>query len=460
MIEFKDRLPQNLGKYAPKAALAVSSLLMFGGTLLQARPINAEKSSSNSSNSDKSHSLYTENPGKVDEAIQNARLNIPKIDSLLGPEQNYLLSLSLIDTQGRARVFGVNHCFGVPPNNPDVVIGCVDDFINGSYSSTFQMNGSFYPELAQNPNRTAQGNIDGIVNKIGTKTVYLGTEVNDNGFFRIYGGEIILDYDNPNISQIIKVTSVGLPILPRIGIPRTRYPSDRNQDYLERDFDNLGFFRITVDSRGVPIGNSWFRVDNQPTITPTRTAIPSPSPTPQSIVRAGRFEIQNQSSPTITWQDGSMEDDYVALRAGYAGMKLAPGVNPLPKDSTSYTDPLASPDAPCYLIVARRAGNPIANSDLYCVLLDIQSPVNAPEGFRVGLIGNIANIGLRRTTLFDAYVVIAFNASGQRILNVPTDTITDLLTGPTCYIGAGVRGGVVTITNGLCAVPGIASGIN
>lgn len=401
----------------------------------------------------------------VGQAIENSRLNIPRVDSLLGSEQNYLLSLSLIDTQSRSRVFGVNLCFGVSPNDSDVVIGCIDDFINGSYSRTIQMNGSFYPELAQNPS-ISTAVIDGIVNKTGTKTMFLGTEVAVDNISKIRGGEIIVDYDDPDLTRRIKVSSTGLPDQARTGIPQTRYGNDNSQDYIERRFDTLGTFRILADSRGIPIGNSWIKVDMQ-TATPTTTRTATSTP----IVSIEPTRTLTSTATTITGggvRAVSLKDDPIVF-----GFQSRPDAatniivrirdnNPqvvavLPVSMTTFRETDNTPGFSCYLDVFAGFRNEILGwSNLICAVLGSRSITGAPAGVSVSLEGNMTRFSFASTT--EGRVLGVFGARQEFIpASSGANSIShDTLGNPTLYSLFAVNGTSATgNSNYFVTVPGV-----
>lgn len=443
-------------------ALGATSLLMLGGTLLQTRPINAENQGKTTPNQD-NHSLYIDN--LVEQAIENARLNIPSLGELQqNPAENYLSSITFTDRFGTRRLWGIDNArFGIPPNETDRGVGTIDNWNLDRMiiTSYIQANTSLYPEI--NLGRGVSIVISGAAVDVSKNKGYLATanSAREAGIYFPHL-EIIGDINNSADFLSRRVITDGLPTGGyRGGGIQIRLLEDSIQLIISTSViaSENGIYQARRDRNTGDVLGSFTKLSvATPTPEPTATLLPSPT---SGITRASGFVVS--SPPSITWRDGSMETAYAVFRFGSRGAALAPnGV--LSRDSTSYRDTAPSADAPCYIVFALRGTQVIANSDLYCVLLGIQSPFNAPEDFRAGLTGNMANIGFRRSSLIDAYVLLAFGAFGQKIINISANTesaLDDTRGISSCYIlVAGVRGGSISLTNGLCAIPGVARGIN
>ena len=267
----------------------------------------------------------------------------------------YLLSITTMDAQGN-RLFGLANLRGgmiSQGNDPDNTTGSVDNCINGNWNLTLQLKTTLYPELASNPGYHYRGFIEGIANKLSTKTLFIGTGINKdtlplNKYF-IRGGEIILDYDDPDPTARIQVTSNGLP-------PEGDgffMPASYTTNSLVRDMrhaldPNLrGYYSIPTDNLGVPLtGESWIKIDlsngtPSPTATGTRTATPSPSAT--FTVEASKTPTSTATrtvtvTPTPAIVTGCVGDvdkngavtiiDFSLLRASFGLQSGDPGYNP------------------------------------------------------------------------------------------------------------------------------------
>lgn len=468
--------------FRERAILAGTSLGLFLATIYGSpRLIQAENQAKFTPNQDNSHSLYAPNLEQLGIKVPDLNelgLNIPKVDSLLSsnevsaqtdscpnPEGSaYSAKVCVIDHLGRSFFIGARQAFGEFPNNPNAPIGTGDIWINRVYANTFQLNGQYYgtegiaviDSFAWNPAR----------NKL-----YVGVGMDSFGRYYVRGGEVINDInDAGNYSKRAQITSEVIGNIETDGnfSPLT-FIDNPLPKVIQKDLRNAlnssqrGFYRRLLDELGLPTG-SWFKVLDAtatPTIViPTRTptiavATVTPSPTPMELVQASGFVMN--TVPEIRWRDGSMETDYLVLRIGAKGINLAPnGI--LRADSVNYRDPMPSPEEPCYLIVARMREAIISNSDLYCYIRGIRTPIQ-PEGFSIGLDGDTASIRFLRQSLFDSYILVSFGSFGviQRLIPQGVDNVTDNTQGiPKGYILAATQGANLFLTEGIFVVPRLA----
>lgn len=235
----------------------------------------------------------------------------------------------LLTTTTGNRLFGVdNSRSGMisQGNDPDNTTGSVDNCINGNWRLTLQLKTMLYPELANNPGYHYRGFIEGVTNKTSSKSLYIGTGINQdtlpvNKYF-IRGGEVILDYDNPDPDIRIQVTSNGLP--PEgdgFFMPASYTTSSLVRDLRHAVDPNLrGFYSIATDNTGVPLpGENWVRIDLD--VTPSATATRTVTVTPTSAIVTGCVgDVDKNGTVNII--------DFSLLRASF-GLQLGdPGFNP------------------------------------------------------------------------------------------------------------------------------------
>jgi hypothetical protein len=300
---------------------------------------------------------------------------------------DYVFGLSVTGLQGESRFFGVEPFrFGIPPNDPGNIIGSIDNCTGSIYNSTLQMTGSFYAEL--NPTTNAgnkyRGIIVGLANMPGTKKLYLATEIvdNNNNAHFVRGGEIIPDYDNPNLGRI-NITHNGLPDQTIGNLSPSSCTTAGN---LRRDMNNAvdlsrrGIYEIRGNTCVPLSGESWLRIDPS-TATPTAyaTATRTTPPTPIRIEGSG-FGI-NAGNPAMEWQLLPNTQAYGILRWYQGVIGFAPnGI--LPPNVNSYTDPTNLSEAACYLELALRTNGILDQSNGFCTVPNTESG-NHPQDLSV-----------------------------------------------------------------------------
>lgn len=358
------------------------------------------------------------------------------------------------------------------PDDPNKVIGTVHVFKNGGFFQSVRPNKPYYPETAI-PDFSPGGGSVAITGILAYPDLGIGIIATDirippaNYFPR--GGELITDLLDPgNLSKRIKITDSGLPQQVFGDFEPLSLVNRSSQLWLVRQFTHViipssgdGLYDLAFD-KGRPSGTNWIKEQALATATPTATNTPSPTSTktpeatntPSSITQARGFAI-NSAPVGMSWLDGMNETSYGVFKFDNRGANLAPnGI--LARDSTSYVYNSILTSPTCYWVVAFNQETVLNYSDLFCIIPNIKTLTNVPQGFRVGLDRNMASISWDPSTTQDRALVV-FTNNQQNLLTIPRGSSSisyDTKGLLTCYDLLAVQdGNIVGLTDMACIVP-------
>ncbi len=438
MIEFQDRLLQNLGKYAPKAALGILGIAASVFASGRDEKIYAQVSKTIEPNSD-GHFLAlnfedlmairasVSNQTDVCAAwysfidpvtgieVRNPCLNTPtpspvstprsgsaegRTIDLQGPPNPY----RFIDDAGQQREFSFNNWtdgysrFGNPI---DRVAGTRIDVTRNVID---QVRYSLYPETI-GTNSGTNVLIGGITVDISTGKEYWAIVLRfgdiNGDYYRIHV-EAVNNYNNPSAGHF-RFPSRSLPEGYSVGDKTksieiksdSRCEGQKSLELRTRNFEiesNNRLHSICLNQTGGAAESEW-RILSSPTatatrtstttVTPTRTATATVSPTTEISALGRNFGITTDQVFTgvkASWMPGSGDVRSVIARFSQEGVTILPRTGPLPATVSIYEDneTIVSPFR-CYTLVLVSPTGILGNSDVLCAFPNTRTGISATE---------------------------------------------------------------------------------
>lgn len=192
---------------------------------------------------------------------------------------------------------------------------------------------------------------------------------------------------------------------------------------------------------------------------------------------AGKDFGIREETPHLTWNEGTAQSSFWLYRFGIFGgsfEKLPAGINPLPFESTSYTDTssLNPHEIYCYVLTPQDVDQAILGiSDATCIFTNTQSGIIKPENL-------ILRLNQSSTAFLtwqapsggvDGYLLYALPLDGSSIrtktLSADATNVTDDTKGgngnttpkATCYWLVAIKGDNYGYSDGLCGIPGVST---
>ena len=180
----------------------------------------------------------------------------------------------------------------------------------------------------------------------------------------------------------------------------------------------------------------------------------------------GRGMTLGSPPASFSWSSGTAQTGYLLARLSQSGAVVLPASGtPLPRTSTSYTDPgPLSESSYCYVLLAMRGTDSIGHSDLLCLLPNLRTGI-VPQGFSARLNeSSNATLSWLPPTIpvpeLAGYVLVALGGTEPRTKTFAPGvftTVDDTQGSPRCYILVAISATqAIGNSDAICVVPGLS----